>query len=347
MRRAFTLTELLVVMLIISILAGLTVAGISAAVTDAKRSRTRTIIDKVDSLIAEKWEGYRTRSVPIRLPAGVRAAPEPFVDANGNKTYDAGESFTDTNGNGVYDHGAAWIRLLALRELQRIEIPDRISDLCNGPELADLAADADLDAINDSMSVRLASLTTPSSVTKSFKRIAERNIEGTSPKAWSTEFQGSECLYLILAATKDGDKSALDYFQPSEIGDTDGDGMKEVLDGWGRPLEFLRWTPGYIKENLAVTEQSADITKPDPFDPLHTDGQTYAIRPLIYSPGMDGLYHIERGNIVYVQPSYPTGLQPNELPNDPYYNFPSGLQIGTPDPMADGWQDNITNHFRE
>lgn len=29
--------------------------------------------------------------------------PEPFTDANGNSTYDAGESFTDVNGNGSWD----------------------------------------------------------------------------------------------------------------------------------------------------------------------------------------------------------------------------------------------------
>ena len=29
--------------------------------------------------------------------------PEPFVDANANAAYDAGEVFTDVNGNGVWD----------------------------------------------------------------------------------------------------------------------------------------------------------------------------------------------------------------------------------------------------
>ena len=44
---------------------------------------------------------------------------------------------------------------------------------------------------------------------------------------------------------KDGDKNALDFFMPDEIGDMDEDGMKEILDGWGTPIEFLRWAPGY------------------------------------------------------------------------------------------------------
>ena len=32
-----------------------------------------------------------------------------------------------------------------------------------------------------------------------------------------------------------------DAFTSSEIRDTDGDGLKEIVDGWGRPLRFYRW----------------------------------------------------------------------------------------------------------
>ncbi|MCA9014719.1 MAG: type II secretion system protein [Planctomycetaceae bacterium] len=32
-----------------------------------------------------------------------------------------------------------------------------------------------------------------------------------------------------------------DAFSTSEVADTDGDGLKEFVDGWGRPLRFYRW----------------------------------------------------------------------------------------------------------
>ena len=67
----------------------------------------------------------------------------------------------------------------------------------------------------------------------------------TIPATGRLVHQGSECLYLILSTMKDGDKSALEFFTPDEIGDTDGDGMKEILDGFGRPIAFIRWAPGY------------------------------------------------------------------------------------------------------
>lgn len=38
-----------------------------------------------------------------------------------------------------------------------------------------------------------------------------------------------------------------DAFTTSEIADTDGDGLNEFVDGWGRPLQFYRWPTRLIK----------------------------------------------------------------------------------------------------
>ncbi len=42
-----------------------------------------------------------------------------------------------------------------------------------------------------------------------------------------------------------GDGEARSQFNQNDIGDTDGDGAPEFVDGWGKPIEFLRWAPGY------------------------------------------------------------------------------------------------------
>ncbi len=42
-----------------------------------------------------------------------------------------------------------------------------------------------------------------------------------------------------------GDGEAKTLFKESEIGDTDGDGAPEFLDGWKHPISFLRWAPGF------------------------------------------------------------------------------------------------------
>ena len=61
----------------------------------------------------------------------------------------------------------------------------------------------------------------------------------------------SELLYLTLT---EGDvyglpPSEIDGIDKNLIGDTDGDGNMEFLDGWGRPLQFYNWPTRLIKDD--------------------------------------------------------------------------------------------------
>jgi len=353
-RRGFTLTELLVVMLVLSILTAMAWVGLSSALNDARASRTKTVINKIDTLIQERWEGYRTRAVPLpRLQ----------------------------NQNAIV---VARSRLYVLRELMRMEMPDRRTDVLDDPVIPGLAIPA---------------------LTQSYRRLVARWTTN-----WTRQHQGAECLYLILATMKDGDKSALDYFSTDEVGDSDGDGMKEILDGWGRPIEFLRWAPAYAQhpgsdgqwgvasvdddgngttddifeagypgsddlKDSPITQQTRIAVKhptrtdipfaPDPYDPLKTDPRwsnvntaPYALHPLIFSAGMDGSYDVAT---VLEDPSGPSDFRYSQTsvyvltspPNDPYFVPPTTwtgqFPLGTVgdidgDGYAHGWADNITNH---
>lgn len=306
----FTLTELLIVMGIIAILAGLSLSALSGATELARTQRTRAILNKLDQLIMERYESYRTRAVPVPRVARLAAVTNP--------------------------RAAALNRLNVLRELMRMELPDRVTDVVDGP-VTGIA---------------------PPSLWQGYRRRALATLGSSWATSWTPEHQGSECLYLIVASMQDGDKNALDFFTSDEIGDTDGDGMKEILDGWGQPIEFLRWAPGYLPSNGALTMQ--DPTLPDPFDPIKVDprwGSTsvpvkpFALRPLIFSPGPDRRYDVatqlvdSSGNSFHYTTTSP--------PNDPYYvPTASGQQpLGTPyDADGDGrisYTDNLTNHYIE
>jgi prepilin-type N-terminal cleavage/methylation domain-containing protein len=153
MKRGFTLTELLIVIMIIVILAGLALSAMSAAAELAREQRTRAIIAKLDQLIMEKYEGYRTRAVPLSLAT---RRPNDPNDRTPQRT-------------------ASLARLYGLRELMRLELPDRISDLCFGQELSQLQAN-NATPINLANQVQTTFIKSIPSVTRAYKRHAQRVV---------------------------------------------------------------------------------------------------------------------------------------------------------------------------
>jgi prepilin-type N-terminal cleavage/methylation domain-containing protein len=323
-RTAFTLLELLVVIAIIALLAAMSMLALAGAAEQAREQRTRAIINKIDQLIREKYDGYRTRPLPIRFLPGTSQLV------------------------------ASQMRVLAMRDLMRMELPDRKSDVVDPP--ADINPVAGQTAYLPPYNP-VTGLTRGPSLWESYRRAAQRNSGAAwATGGWTEVSQGAECLYLILSHMRDsGEKSIIDYFLPSEIGDLDEDGMKEILDGWGRPIEFLRWAPGYTIENDAVTLQTNTTTNAgythDPFDPLKRDATAFALYPLIMSSGRDKEFDIFTDNQSptpfqrYCDPATPD----NNFPK-PYATFAEGFLAGAPmDRDGDGvfaFLDNITNHYQ-
>ena len=105
-RRSFTLVELMVVISILAILSSAVLFALFEVMENAKQARTESQIAKLHEMLMDKWQSYRTRAIRLNgLPAG-------FPDSAANLA--AG-------------------RLLAMRDLMRMELPDRITDLANGP----------------------------------------------------------------------------------------------------------------------------------------------------------------------------------------------------------------------
>ena len=123
--------------------------------------------------------------------------------------------------------------------------------------------------------------------------------------------ESAECLYNFLFKGElfGTDPITSDDFLPNEIGDTDGDGLLEMIDSWNHPLRFYRWPTRLIKPDgmsvdvtnalrlIAKLPPSADLAR-DPDDPLglvptldeatfHTANTFHT--PLVVSAGPDGL----------------------------------------------------------
>lgn len=354
--RGFTLTELLIVMLIIGIMAGMVLAVVNGAMNMAMEQRTRSVVTKIDTLLMERFESYRTRAVPLPVITRNQSLANPRV--------------------------AAQNRLTGIREIMRLELPDRITDLCNQVELNDFLADNRLDNINRADQAQTAVLTSVPSLAKSYKRTVDRLLTAVRNRpnpppvvGWTIQHQGAECLYLIIGSMQDGDKNGLDFFLPEEIGDLDDDGIPEILDAYGQPIEFLRWAPGYVANPwdasrapmltmqirpLLDANGNKNNYTPDPFDPVKCDPRVippdttltndpFALFPLIISGGRDKLIDVVLDDY---DPSNPSNWKPIvyrnfTIPNDPYpvLQFSSRM-IGEPFAQTNAYADNITNHYK-
>ena len=285
----FTLIELLVVMAIISLLSAALLVALTELQASTKKGRCQQQIKKIDQLIIRRWDELLHKPLPIQLsPTGSMPIPQQI--------------------------------LLARRELLRLEMPERITDIFDAPIYCPVPG-----------------------TTKAFRRKAN------SSAGWTEKHQGAECLYLILSVMQDRDSSALDFFFPGEIGDTDEDGMLEILDGFGQPIGFLRWAPGFSyrgppTHNPRHQSRYSDIQDIDPVDsPDATDmgaadarlgGNTLAddpfnLFPLIVSKGRDGEFGLNLGITSSFRYSQ-------------HFNDPFSSAHGTP--IDDTILDNISNH---
>lgn len=368
MRRGFTLVELLAVIAIIGILAGISLAALNGAAESGRERRTQALIKRLDQAIMVRWDSYRTRRVPIH------SIDSDTIDTDGAGPDERTEQAMAAAGldENNTTHRTAF-RTLVLRELMRYELPDAFEDFAD-------------------LSVTPAAERTPTSLEQapSLAISYTRRYNAASP---SPEFESAECLYMIVASGHEEEASPLDDFRASDTGDFDGDGLREFHDSWGRPISFLRWAPGFISDLQPATGQGPDsewgvagtdddgngttddaseagegddviLTSPvdepivrdsennhDPFDPLRVFAGAWRLAPLIYAAGRDGGSWTP-GSTSPVSP-YDLVTDATAVPNDPYSMAGSYLRgqpfdIAPPSPMSPDGEinamDNITNH---
>jgi prepilin-type N-terminal cleavage/methylation domain-containing protein len=315
---AFTLVELLVSISIVAILASTVMFAMAGVQETARQDRTRAQIARIHTLIAEKWEGYRTRRVPMVLPSYRSFRAAEMRSAERYRTLRITQNLAKT-------------RIDAVRELMRMELPDRKTDLLAPPQV--LAQEPLLWRAYRKQAARMVA-----------PRDWTDNVRG-----WTPDNETAECLYLILSQIRDGDTTALEFLSPREIGDVDKDGMLEILDGWGEPIRFLRWAPGFAAVG-GYQEPLAPDHKPtaDPFDPrgVYAQSGSFALYPLIFSAGADKLHEIRTSLDVPSGGGF--GYASLTPPNNPFVAV-DGRRIGewydSNQDNRDNSQDNLHNHL--
>ena len=78
-----------------------------------------------------------------------------------------------------------------------------------------------------------------------------------------SDTESAEVLYYLLSTAPSfgAETDDLSQFTSSEIADTDGDGLLEFIDAWGRPLRFYRWPTRLIRP-AAAGEEGNPSTRP-------------------------------------------------------------------------------------
>ena len=310
-RSGFTLTEMLIVISIIGMLAAISLGALYSARESARIAKTKSTIAKLDRIIQARYEEFFTRRMPIRSNSRIPA------DA------------------------MAELKLRTLYETIRMEMPDRFSDITFPRSTSNTSTDTlamvadDLDAavhpfacfaINNgtarmwvdtqnNRSVTQPAPTDPAPVRRTaLARRYWRQLYSGSP---TLQYDTAECLFMVVNA----DPEAREQFQETEIGDADEDGFFEFHDAWGRPIRFIRWAPGFAGESdlMSAIDDDGDPTTrpvgdpagdPDPINPRRigdlvedppghwyreTNQAMFRLVPLIYSAGPDGVNGIIPG----------------------------------------------------
>jgi prepilin-type N-terminal cleavage/methylation domain-containing protein len=281
-RSGFTLVELLVVIIIITILSAMTLGGLASARKSSRAQTTSLIIRALNDAIMSRYEGYE--DVALVLPGPTAAAG-----------------------------------LVALRKQMREEMPDAWANVADSASLATTAAG------------------------KSYSRYKQQCNSAASTV--SIKYQSAECLYMIVAASGFFPEF-MENTRPERVGDVDGDGAKEFLDGWGNPIAFRRWAPGFSSPYSPI--QTGD--KSSQRDPINyyddntntwLDDTAFALYPLIYSSGVDGDYGLVPSDDDWA--GWPDANLSATSPNTPCLFQPTGKLVGAPD-ATNAYRDNITNH---
>lgn len=362
-RASFTLVELLTVIAIIGIMAGMVLYTLAGAQQDAYVARTRSTIQKINEIVLQRWEEFRYRAPKIKLPSDW-LQPQSLPNMNGQPRVSPIEG--------------ARLRMIVLRDVMRMEMPDRMSDVLYPPTLykiAGLTANGDP---SDDVPYLLPSREVPGAFNnfrqKVFLPVIANPYSGPvtripPPPAAVPSVNSAEWLYQIVAASNFEGGSGLEHFRPSEIGDVDDDGFPEFLDAWGRSIWWLRWPAGYpspLNDAPVSALGSVDSSYTDAMDPLRTDWRwrmqgtmkrPWTLVPLIVSSGSDGVFNIkfdDVGTPVIVALHTWTGTTPPLSighTNGGLYYYPdpyglySGAQLGSLENTTSGEEvDNISNY---
>jgi prepilin-type N-terminal cleavage/methylation domain-containing protein len=263
-RNAFTLVELMVAMAVATLLAATVLVAMWGAQEEARAVNTQSQISQLHDLIMNQWQTYSTRSVAMPAGTNPRAARQ--------------------------------LRLVLIRDLMRMELPDRITDV-RTPPIGFIDPNTNQPVLPpndliDPLAFNPAAFPYTPHLWRTYL-LRAGSLMRISNKPWTESFEQAECLYLIVSALQEQVDSPMRLLSQSRLVNVDGDAIPEIGDAWGNPVCFLRWAPGFseypgLDQQWGTADDSSRASpsffhsrisptvsdpsdSPDPLDPLRMD----------------------------------------------------------------------------
>jgi len=282
---AFTLVELLVVVAVMGILAGILSYAMSGASQEAKVKRARAEIEAITSILQFKLNEINLQQiafVPQQLGPSVGAPEKVRNGEEHNRVVmlarrdlarmslpqcradlmypPARIQFRKANGksNDQTQSGATKIKEPAewgtMRRLARF-VNHSGADIERAANVSVFSV-SDVDTLNGPVGY-FASAALRAAIGQI--RASDNSVDSidltTQPwgadlstdasKPWTRQHESAECLYLILASTEINGEPALNQFNSRMIANVDNDAVPEIVDPWGVPYEFIREATGF------------------------------------------------------------------------------------------------------
>ncbi|MGZ0172207.1 MAG: type II secretion system protein [Planctomycetales bacterium] len=222
-RQGFTLLELLIVVGVIGLLMASLGAVVSNMLQGARETQTLATLQKVDGLLLERQralERYFSRPT-----SGFKAIVNRRVRAFHVVIPGLDSGFVDK---------------MTRKQFQKFYMPQSFADFVwAGQFLSDVEPGIDNGqpgnpSLPNGIPDRIEGLSLP----------AKFDLTKHDPVT-----ESAEMLYFALTELDVFGVPPIggDEFSTDEVADTDGDGLKEFVDGWGQPLRFYRWPTRLIK----------------------------------------------------------------------------------------------------
>ena len=307
-RDGFTLVELLVVISIMGFIGGMFAIAYRGAQQESNTQKTRSTVEKISRIVVSAYEDYTSEPLAISY----------------NQMWDdmSWMNWTFVNTNPVERARSRLQRidrtaLLYIRDRIRLEMPDHPDDIkwtrdrTNSISGNGIDPDSIIRTVVTGCRGEIGVLVNTALPTRAIRLMRKLSVIDNGYYRpiidWEVTNANAELLFAIVEdATADG-ATALEAFGASEIGDTDGDGLKEFIDAWGNPIGWIRWPSGSPEVLFSHPDpldprliQDGRLTLADePYDKFASDpgwGTNFPSSPmgmpLVVSAGIDGVFGI-------------------------------------------------------